>query len=237
MAEARVLFVEDEEFQREAIRDYLTGRGLSVKAVKDAKEFRDAAKQEMPDIALLDVRLGDGENGESLARWLRDQSAGVGIILLTGAGEMVDRIVSLEVGADDYLSKPVEPRELLARINAVLRRGVGSGATGEAKTSGRIQVGATLFDPALRLLVCEDGRQVQLGQGEFELLRVLVAHPNRVLEREWLLETTTPGNEESDAFDRAIDLRIMRLRRKVERDPARPEAIRTVRGAGYMFVP
>ena len=236
MAGTRVLFVEDDEFQREAIRDYLAGRGMSVTAVENAEEFRHAVKQELPDVALLDVRLGQGENGDSLARWLRDQSAEVGIILLTGAGEMIDRIVSLEVGADDYLSKPVEPRELLARINAVIRRGVGTGVRADAKTPGRIKVGATVFDSPGRLLLCEDGRQIHLGPGEFELLQVLVAHPNRVLEREWLLETTS-GEEESDAFDRAIDLRIMRLRRKVERDPARPEAIRTVRGAGYMFVP
>lgn len=236
MAATSVLLVEDDEFQREAVREYLSSRGMSVTAVETGEAFRAEIARQVPDLILLDVRLPGGENGHELARWMRDRDGQVGIIMLTASGELVDRVVGLEFGADDYITKPFEPRELLARMNAVLRRSAASAAAETVPKDARIRVGAVMLNLSRRILVTEDGREIGLGSGEFELLRLFVENPNRVLERDWLLEMTA-GDEEPEAFDRAVDLRVMRLRRKVERDPSDPRALRTVRGAGYMFVP
>jgi two-component system phosphate regulon response regulator OmpR len=240
-----LLVVEDDPFQRQTVAQYLAMQGLRVAAVGDGVAFRAAVEAAMPDIVLLDVGLPGGEDGFALARWLRGRSARVGIIMLTAAGDLVDRVVGLESGADDYIPKPFEPRELLARVKAVLRRS-GRDATGPAapgpgvatiaRPSDCIAVGAALLHVTRRVLVLPDGSEDPLTPSEFALLRLLIEHPNRPLQRDWLLEATSEG-EEPEAFDRSIDLRIMRLRRKVERNPSRPEAIRTVRGVGYMFVP
>lgn len=247
-----VLVVEDDPFQRQAVEQYLAMQGLKVASVGDGPSFRAAVEAAMPDVALLDVGLPGGEDGFALARWLRGRSARVGIIMLTAAGDLVDRVVGLESGADDYIPKPFEPRELLARVKAVLRRSGGgpsaaaaaaapAPATAEASPRGAlppdcIAVGVALLNVTRRVLIRADGSEDALTPSEFALLRLLTEHPNRPLQRDWLLEVTSE-REEPEAFDRSIDLRIMRLRRKVERNPARPEAIRTVRGVGYMFVP
>ena len=170
-------------------------------------------------------RRGDGEG------WLRERSGRVGIIMVTAAGDTMDRVVGLESGADDYIAKPFEPRELLARVKSVLRRAAGGPAEGP-----RVRIGRRVLDLERRVLVDPDvGGEERLTASEFDLLKIFAENPNRPLMRDWLLEVT--AHRDAEAFDRAIDLRITRLRRKVEIDPAHPEAIRTVRGVGYMFVP
>jgi len=167
-----------------------------------------------------------------MARWLREKSARIGIIMVTAASETVDRVVGLETGADDYSAKPFEPRELLARVKSVLRRATGVMAT----TGPRIRMGRRVLDLEKRVLVDPaSGDEETLAASELDLLKVFAENPNRPLNRDWLLEVT--AHREMEAFDRAIDLRITRLRRKIEVDPAHPDAIRTVRGVGYMFVP
>ncbi len=241
-----VLVVEDDPFQRNALRLYLLMKGMDVTAVEDAARCRAAVEVALPDVALLDVGLPGGEDGFSLVRWLRGRSPQVAIIMLTAAGDLVDRVVGLESGADDYLTKPFEPRELLARVKAVLRRSGGGGgiAAGPATVPAAqpqapadcVAIGIALLHVTRRVLLLPNGGEEPLTPSEFALLRLLTEHPNCPLQRDWLLEATSE-HDEPEAFDRAIDLRIMRLRRKVERNPARPEAIRTVRGVGYMFAP
>ncbi|MGG5807747.1 response regulator transcription factor [Falsiroseomonas sp. CW058] len=234
-----LLVVEDDPFQREAVCAYLSGQGFAVDGVGDGAAFRAALRSGLPDAALLDVGLPGAEDGVALARWLRAQSPTVGIIMLTAAGELVDRVAGLESGADDYITKPFEPRELLARLRAVMRRAAtpahGPAAPGPLPP-GAVRIGGAVLHLKSGILVTAEGREDRLTDGEFSLLRLLVEHPGRALHRDWLLERIS-GEEEPEAFDRAIDLRIMRLRRKVERVPGRPMAIRTVRGVGYLFDP
>lgn len=233
-----VLLVEDNSFQREMVRQYLASRGAPVTAVATPAAFREAVELAMPDVALLDVGL-PGEDGFSLARWLRARSSDVGIIMLTAAGELVDRVLGLESGADDYLTKPFAPRELLARISAVARRAQPAKARASPShgdSSHRVPVGVVILDVERRLLIRQDGLEEKLTKGEFELLHLLLRHPDRPLYRDWLLEATTPDGA-TDTHERAINLRIMRLRRKVEADPDNPQVIRTVRGVGYIYLP
>ena len=228
-----LLVVEDDPFQREAVCAYLTGQGFAVDGVGDALACRAAVRAAMPDAAILDVGLPGGEDGFALARWLRGlRHAG----FVTAAGDVVDRVVGLECGADDYITKPFEPRELLARIRAVMRRATAEHRVAESLPAGRVRIGAAVLDLRSGKLVTAEGKEDQLTEGEFTLLRLFTEHPNRALHRDWLLERLS-GDEEPEAFDRAIDLRVMRLRRKVERNPARPMALRTVRGVGYLFDP
>jgi two-component system phosphate regulon response regulator OmpR len=180
---------------------------------------------------LLDLGL-PGEDGFSLARHLREHCPRVGIIMVTSASDTVDRVIGLETGADDYIPKPFEPRELLARIRSVLRR---AGVIAVLQAGPRIRMGRRVLDLERRLLLGPDGTEELLAASEFDLLRVFAENPNRPLARDWLLEATS--HREAESFDRAIDLRITRLRRKIELGPAHPDAIRTVRGVGYMFVP
>jgi DNA-binding response OmpR family regulator len=172
-----------------------------------------------------------GEDGFALARYLRERSRKLGIIMVTARSETIDRVVGLESGADDYIAKPFEPRELLARVKAVLRRAGGA----QAAPSPRVRMGRCLLDLESHALTALSGETIPLRAGEFDLLRLFAENPNRPLSRDWLLETVS--HREMEAFDRAIDIRIMRIRRKIEADPAHPTSIRTVRGAGYMFVP
>lgn len=236
-----LLVVEDDPFQRETICAYLTNQGFAVEGVADGRACRAAVAAGLPDAALLDVGLPGGEDGFALARWLRGRSPLLGIIMLTAAGDLVDRVVGLESGADDYIIKPFEPRELLARIRALMRRaGAEEAAHASSKPEvlgpGKARIGGAVLDLRRGLLLTAEGREDTLTEGEFALLKLFVDNPNRALHRDWLLERTS-GDEEPEAFDRAIDLRIMRLRRKVERNPTRPMAIRTVRGVGYLFDP
>jgi two-component system phosphate regulon response regulator OmpR len=177
-----------------------------------------------------------GEDGLTLARYLRERYD-VGIIMVTGASEVVDRVVGLEIGADDYVTKPFDPRELLARLKSVMRRIQASPpALATASTaSSRVAVGRCFLDLGSHQLFDADGQELAMTAMEFDLLKVFVEHPNKVLSRDHILTSTR--NREWEPFDRSIDIRIARLRRKIESDPENPQAIRTVRGAGYMFIP
>jgi DNA-binding response OmpR family regulator len=226
-----LVIVEDETTQRQLLVDYLAGHNFRVSSADSGVALRKLLERELPAIVLLDVGL-PGEDGFALARWLRERSARIGIIMVTAASDTVDRVVGLETGADDYIAKPYEPRELLARVKSVLRRSTGT----MLGTGPRVRMGRRVLDLEKCVLVDPaNGSEENLTASEFDLLKVFVENPNRPLQRDWLLEVT--AHREMEPFDRAIDLRITRLRRKIERDPAHPNSIRTVRGIGYMFVP
>jgi len=227
-----IVVVEDEATQRHLLVEYLARQNFRVSGVDCGAALRKLAARERPALVLLDVGLPD-EDGFALARWLRESSARIGIIMVTAASDTVDRVVGLETGADDYIAKPFEPRELLARVKSVLRRTIGAALPA---VGPRIRMGSQVLDLEKRVLVDPvNGSEEALTASEFDLLRVFAEHPNKPLQRDWLLEVT--AHREMEAFDRAIDLRITRLRRKIEIDPAHPTSIRTVRGVGYMFVP
>jgi two-component system phosphate regulon response regulator OmpR len=229
-----VLIVEDDPDVRGMLVEYLSEHGYAVAAAEGGPSMRAALAARVPDVVLLDVNL-PGEDGLTLARWLRERHD-LGIIMVTGQGEVVDRIVGLEMGADDYIAKPFDPRELRARLKSVLRRVQGRAAAAKAPAAtARLAVGACQLDLAAHQLYGADGAPVPLTSMEFDLLRVFAEHPNQVLSRDQLLTLTR--NREWEPFDRSIDIRIARLRKKIETDPDQPRLIRTVRGAGYMFVP
>ena len=230
---AKIVLVEDEEFQRQVITECLSRNGVRPTALASGAELKRLVQQFMPDLVLLDVDLNEAEDGFALARWLRARSARVGIIMLTACGDTIDRVVGLESGADDYIAKPFEPRELAARVKAVLRRSGDSVPPGPRVTQAR--VGAAMLDLQRHVLILADGAESTLTASEFDLLRLFVENPNRPLTRDWLLESI--AHRETEALVRALDNPIMGLGRKVECVPAKPEAIRSVRGVGYMFVP
>jgi DNA-binding response OmpR family regulator len=227
-----LIVVEDEQFQRETLVDFLNENGYRAVGVESGAALRKLVEKDPPALVLLDLRLPGGEDGFALARFLRERSRRVGIIMVTASGDAIDQVVGLETGADDYIAKPYEARALLARIKAVLRRAGGAEA---ATPTPRVRMGKCLLDLQTRRLTALSGEEILLRAGEFELLKLFAENPHRPLTRDWLLETTS--HREMEAFDRAIDIRILRIRRKIEADPARPTSIRTVRGAGYMFVP
>ena len=231
-ARPHVIVVEDEQFQRETLIDFLGDNGYRASGVETGAALRKLVEKDPPALVLLDLRLPGGDDGFALARFLRERSRKVGIIMVTASDDTIDQVVGLETGADDYVAKPYEARALLARIKAVLRRAGGPEA---ATSSPRVRMGKCLLDLESRRLTALSGEEIPLRAGEFELLKLFAENPNRPLSRDWLLETTS--HREMEAFDRAIDIRILRIRRKVEVDPSRPSSIRTVRSAGYMFVP
>ena len=229
-----IVVVDDEPGIRETIGEYLELHDFSVTTVDGGDGLREVIDDKDVDLVLLDIRM-PGEDGLTLARFLRE-STHVGIIMLTAAGEVVDRIVGLEMGADDYLAKPVDLRELLARIKAVLRRA--SQAEEETADDGGTAVRTVRFGEfTLNLeshkLFEASGSEVPLTSMEFDLLKAFADHPNRVLTRDQLLNLA--HNRDWEPFDRSIDIRIARIRRKIESDPAKPQVIKTVRGAGYLF--
>ena len=232
MLQPSILLVEDDAFQRKAAEAYLANNDLRVIAVENGAQMRRQISRSMPDLVLLDVQLPGQEDGFALARWLRESSTKVGIIMLTAAGDSVDKVLGLESGADDYVAKPYEPRELLARCKSVLRRSVNKSTPSLLE---RVRMGQHMLDLPKRQLLDQAGKDVALTSGEFDILKTFAENPNRPLSRDWLLETTS--HRSRDPFDRAIDLRITRIRRKIEPTPAKPTVIRTVRGIGYMFVP
>jgi len=234
MPAEKVLIVDDDRDIRESMGEYLQGHGYEVALAEGGEAMRKALEAALPDVVLLDLNM-PGEDGLSLARWLRATHE-VGIIMVTGAGEVVDRVVGLEVGADDYLAKPFDPRELRARLKSVLRRTRGQGAAAPKAAGGkRVKVGRCTLDLQTHQLVGPDGEDLPLTGMEFDLLRVFVERPNQVLSRDQLLTHTR--NREWEPFDRSIDIRIARLRKKIEADPEKPKALKTVRGSGYIFIP
>ncbi len=231
---AKILIVDDDLRLRQLLERYLADQGFAVKAVEGATAMDKALTRELYDLIVLDLMM-PGEDGLSICRRLRGEKNDVAIIMLTAKGEEVDRIVGLELGADDYLPKPFNPRELVARIHAVLRRRAAPpppGAPAEAEAT--VSFGQVEVNMATRELVRE-GTTTQLTTGEFALLKVLVEHPRKPLSRDKLMELAR--GREYDVFDRSIDVQVSRLRKLVETDPAKPRHIQTVWGFGYVFVP
>jgi DNA-binding response OmpR family regulator len=232
----RVLVVDDDRSIREMLAEYLSSEGYEVVAAEDGAAMREAIERNAPDLVLLDLKLPQ-EDGLSLARYLRERYD-VGIIMVTGAGGVVDRIVGLEVGADDYVAKPFDPRELLARIKSVMRRMHARPAAGAADAASEsrslVPFGSCRLDLEAHRLFDRDGTEIPITSMEFDLLKVFAENPGKALSRDRILTLTK--NREWDPYDRSIDIRVARLRRKVEADPENPQVIRTVRGVGYMFV-
>jgi two-component system phosphate regulon response regulator OmpR len=229
---ATILIVDDEPDLREVLEEYLVAQGYIALAAENATTARALAAQHPVDLALLDIAM-PGEDGLSLARHFRERYARLAIIMLTSAETLVDRIVGLEMGADDYVTKPFDPRELLARVKSVLRRT--SPVLSAEIGAERVRIGRCTLDRAAHRLIDEAGRDVPMSPLEFTLLKALSDQPNRVLSRERILNLS--GQSDWDPFDRSVDLRILRLRKKIEPDPQHPQYIRTVRSEGYMFVP
>ena len=231
-----VLIVDDDPQIRDLVSEYLTGHGYDVSQASNGDTLRAALDQRVPDVVLLDLNLG-GEDGFELARYLREHHT-VGIIMVTGAGDVLDRVVGLEIGADDYLPKPFDLRELRARIKSLTRRiqgGAESQRASPASKQQRVKVGKCSLDLNSHQLFNIDGVEIALTSMEYDLLRAFVENPNKVLSRDHLL--TLSRNRDWEPFDRSIDIRIGRLRRKIESDPENPHVIKTVRNAGYMFIP
>lgn len=224
-----ILIVDDDAQIRQLLREYLSGFAMAVVAVADGSEMHAALEKEAFDLVILDLML-PGDDGLTLCRNLRAKSD-IPILMLTARGEAMDRVIGLEVGADDYIVKPFEPRELVARIQTVLRRARG-GKEASLEQKEVTFMGWRL-NYILRQLVSPEELVIPLSNAEFRLLTVLVEHPNRVLTRDFLLDEARGRN--MDMFDRSIDILISRVRQKLNDDPRTPSMIKTVRGEGYLF--
>lgn len=229
----RVLIVDDEAELRALLERYLNDQGVAVRAVPDAAQAERLLARERFDVLVLDVMM-PGEDGLSLCRRLRAQGETIPILMLTARGDPVDRIIGLEMGADDYLPKPFNPRELLARVQAMWRRQRMLGAHGGPAGEAPVEFGPYALHLAERRLE-KNGQPIELTTGEFTLLQALAHNANRPLGRDKLLELAR--GRDSDATDRSIDVQVMRLRKLIEDDPAKPRYIQTVWGLGYVFVP
>jgi two-component system phosphate regulon response regulator OmpR len=229
----KILMVDDDARIRELLQRYLTEQGFEIKTVADAKEMDVALNNENYDLLVLDLML-PGEDGLAICRRLRANNMTTPVIMLTARGDEVDRIIGLEMGADDYLPKPFNPRELLARINAVMRRHEHSPESEVNTRSDVISFGDFLFDPSSRSL-SRDGTQITITSGEFALLKVFTEHPRQPLSRDRLMQLAR--GRELDVFDRSIDVQVSRLRRIIEADPAHPRFLQTMWGFGYVFIP
>ena len=229
-----VFVVDDEAAAREMVGDYLKMHGYRVTLCDGGASLRKCLRQGDPDLIVLDLNMPE-EDGLSIVRDLKSRSS-VPVIMLTATASPIDRVVGLELGADDYIAKPCELRELVARVRSVLRRSAAaaSGAGGPPRTEP-VRFGTKWLDFEARVLRDEDGIEHPLTTSEFNLLKAFAEHPRRVMTRERLLDLANA--RDPDAFDRAIDVRITRIRKKVEPDPNHPRIIKTVRGAGYVFSP
>jgi two-component system, OmpR family, response regulator len=234
-----IIIVDDEAPAREMVGDYLKMHGFNVTLCDGGKSLRGAIESGVPDLVVLDLNMPE-EDGLSIIRDLKSR-INVPVIMLTATASPIDRVVGLELGADDYVAKPCELRELMARIRSVLRRSTAkapaaaeAGAAKAAKDQ-LVRFGTKWLDLEAQALRDDEGNEHPLTASEFGLLKVFAANPKRVLSRERLLELANA--RDAEAFDRAVDLRIMRIRRKIEIDPAKPAVIRTIRGGGYLFSP
>jgi DNA-binding response OmpR family regulator len=227
-----VLALDDDASIRQIVTEYLTENELRCTAVSTSKELNELMAKETIDLVVLDLRL-QGEDGMQIARRLREQSS-IPILMLTGRADEADRVMGLELGADDYLTKPFSPRELLARIRALLRRARAQASVADEISKVRaFRFGAWELNIGLRKLKSPEGKPVELTNGEFSLLTAFLSSPQRVLTRDQLLDLSRLHNAE--VYDRSIDVQILRLRRKIEVDPSHPQFIVTERGAGYVF--
>jgi two-component system phosphate regulon response regulator OmpR len=225
-----LLVVDDDRETRDLLSMYFREQGFGVDTVKDGPDMDAWLARNTPDLVILDLML-PGEDGLSLARRLRADHK-LPIVMISARGEEIDRIVGLEVGADDYVPKPFNPRELLARVRAVLRRSSRDSSSEQGAPGS--EFGPFRLDTEKRILM-KGVEEVGLSRAEFDLLGIFVGHPNRVLSRDAIMDQL--GGRDRDPFDRSIDVRVTRLRHKIEEDPARPRYIRTVWGVGYQFTP
>jgi DNA-binding response OmpR family regulator len=228
-----IAVLDDEADIRQLLANYLQGHGYRVSQLHDGRALMRLMPVDPPELVLLDLGL-PGEDGFSIARQLREHWQ-CGLIIVTGRGDAVDKVVGLEIGADDYVTKPFDLRELLARIKAVLRRIGAAEATASASPRDGFRFADWELDVAARRLVAPGGSEVGLTSGEFDLLLAFLRHPGRVLSRDFLLEQTR--GREAAPFDRTIDVQVGRLRKKLEVDIEQPQIIKSVRGAGYILVP
>jgi DNA-binding response OmpR family regulator len=239
-AQTSLLVVDDEPELRQLLAEYFGKQGFVVDSAADAASARQRfAAAAPPAVAILDVHM-PGEDGLSLARWIRAAHPATGIVMLTTVAEAMDRVIGLEIGADDYVPKPFELRELLARVKSLLRRLAPATATatadaGTAPAGRSVRFGGCVLQVEERRLVGADGAEIPITAAEYDLLALFARHPNRPLNRDQIMEQA--HNRGWDVFDRSIDLRIMRLRRKIESNPDKPEVLKTVRNVGYVFVP
>jgi two-component system, OmpR family, response regulator len=229
----RIVVVDDEAAARDMVGDYLRMHGYAVSLCDGGTGLRDEIARQRPDLIVLDLNMPK-EDGLSIIRDLK-QKLDIPVIMLTATASPIDRVVGLELGADDYLAKPCELRELLARIRSVLRRAARPAAAAAAPAKNLVRFGTKWLDLDVRSLRDEEDNEHPLTASEYNLLRAFAENPKRVLSRERLLELANA--RDAEAFDRAVDIRIMRIRRKIEPDPAHPRVIRTVRGGGYLFSP
>ncbi len=227
-----ILICDDEEDLREMVIDYLGERGYRVEGVPDAEGLRAALGRTSPELIILDVRM-PRESGITALTNLRAESR-IPVIMLTAASSIVDRVVGLELGADDYIGKPVDLRELEARVKSVLRRTEPANTTAINDNQGLVPFGHCTLDMHSARLFSEDNEEIPITSMEFALLKTFTSNRGRVLSRDQLLELA--HNRGWEPFDRSIDLRISRLRNKIEKNPKKPEIIKTVRGIGYRFV-
>jgi two-component system OmpR family response regulator len=228
-----VVALDDDPAVRELLTEYLSGNDLRVTALASGGELDATLARDPIDLLVLDLKLA-GEDGMQIARRLRDSTSSLPILMLTGRSEEADRVMGLELGADDYLTKPFSPRELLARVRALLRRAGAQATVADAIARVRCyRFGNWELNIGLRRLKALDGTLVELTNGEFSLLTAFLSAPQRVLTRDQLLDLSRLHNAE--VYDRSIDVQILRLRRKIELDPANPTYIKTERGAGYLF--
>jgi two-component system OmpR family response regulator len=234
-----IIIVDDEAPAREMVGDYLKMHGFNVTLCDGGKSLRGAIEIGVPDLVVLDLNMPE-EDGLSIIRDLKSR-INVPVIMLTATASPIDRVVGLELGADDYIAKPCELRELMARIRSVLRRSTPVKAAAAPEASAKaakdqlVRFGTKWLDLEGQALRDDEGNEHPLTASEFGLLKVFAANPKRVLSRERLLELANA--RDAEAFDRAVDLRIMRIRRKIEIDPTKPAVIRTIRGGGYLFSP
>lgn len=231
-AKARIIVCDDDPMVRSMLEKFLADEGYEVAIAADGAQLREKLPKFRPDLAICDLKM-PGEDGLSLTRWMHGEGH-CAVLMLTAMGTTTDRVVGLEMGADDYLVKPFELPELRARVKAILRRSMSAQAAA-GRPAARVRVGRCVLDTEIKALFDAGGERITLTAMEYDLLHTFITHPRRPLNRDQLLDLA--HHKKWDPYDRSVDNRIARLRKKIEVDPAKPEVIRTVHGEGYVFVP